>query len=73
MSDTFFWLFVGLFGLCFAALLIYAIALWYRNFTKELQFLNTEINRTRGREQHYWKSRKRRLFLSILPFVRYDG
>ncbi len=40
-------------------------------FVRELRYLNSEIGRTSGREQRHWKRRRRRLWLSLLPFIRY--
>ena len=44
---------------------------FYNEFITELQHLNSEIERTDGEERAYWISRKRRLWLSLLPFVKY--
>lgn len=41
-------------------------------FFQELKYLNDEIRRNDGREKERWKRRKRRLFLSIIPFVPYE-
>ena len=41
-------------------------------FFQELKYINDEIRRNDGREKARWKRRKRRLFLSIIPFVKYD-
>ena len=40
-------------------------------FFRELKYLKSEIHRTRGKERERWKRRKRRLLLSLLPFVKY--
>ena len=40
-------------------------------FIRELRYLNSEIERTDGREQRHWKRLRRRLWLSLLPFFRY--
>lgn len=40
-------------------------------FITELQYLNSEIERTDGEERVYWISQRRRLWLSLLPFVKY--
>lgn len=40
-------------------------------FLRELRYLNNEINRTEGREREHYIRRKKRLLLSIIPFVRY--
>ena len=54
-------------GILFAVL----IGRWQNNFRKELRYLRIEIERTEGREREYWIQKKRRLWLSLLPFVRY--
>lgn len=40
-------------------------------FFRELKYLKFEIQRTKGKERERWKRRKRRLILSLLPFVKY--
>lgn len=53
----------------------YVIALpWLSWFKQELKFLNIEIERHKHnpREQERWKRRKKRLWRSILPFVKYE-
>lgn len=44
---------------------------WILTFRRELKLLKSEIGRTFGRERKYWVRKRRRLWLSILPFVRY--
>ena len=41
------------------------------SFHEELKFINMEIQRTEGREHAHWVKKRRRLWLSLLPFVRY--
>ena len=40
-------------------------------FRYEMQYINGEIRRTEGSERAYWIKRRRRLWLSLIPFVRY--
>lgn len=40
-------------------------------FLRELRYLNNEIGRTEGRERQHYIRRKKRLLLSLIPFVRY--
>lgn len=47
------------------------IAIIFQAFMRELRYLNQEIARTTGREQQHYIRRKKRLFLSLIPFVRY--
>ena len=44
---------------------------WILKFRRELKLLKSEIGRTKGREQKYWIKKRRRLWFSLLPFVRY--
>ena len=40
-------------------------------FIRELRYLNTEIARTSGEQRQHWLRLRRRLWLSLIPFVRY--
>ena len=71
MDDSLFLIIMVLFGLIFLAFVIYSVALRIQEFTHELRLIKTEIRRTSGRERRYWKKRKRRLWLSWIPFVPY--
>ncbi|MBQ8696125.1 MAG: hypothetical protein IJ519_00230 [Clostridia bacterium] len=63
-------LFVLLAVIVFLALAVWAaVSLHY--FQMELRYLNNEISRTDGAEREMWKRRRRRLWLSLIPFVRY--
>lgn len=44
---------------------------WWKNFRNELEDIKYEINTSKRREREWWIRRRRRLWLSILPFVRY--
>lgn len=57
------------------AVVAFIIALpWIEWFRQELKFINIEIDRHREnpREQNRWKRRKKRLLLSLIPFVKYE-
>lgn len=54
----------------FAVLFLVAFVSRMYEFSRELDFINREIQRTSGGEQRYWKREKRRLWLSLLPFYR---
>ena len=51
--------------------MILSVASFVNDFSQELRLLNSEVRRTVGSERQYWIRRRRRLWLSILPFVRY--
>lgn len=49
---------------------IYRTVAGIRNFKHTLQYIKTEIGRTDGKEQEYWKKKKRNLWLSLFfPFI----
>ena len=65
------YLFGGLLAVLLIGVLLIAAVIATMDFQKELKHLNLEIGRTSGREQRYWQRRKKRLLLSLIPFVRY--
>ena len=69
--DAFLGLLAGLTAACIVLLLLIGLVLRYGSFTRELRRLNNEIGRTYGEERKRWLRRRRRLWLSLLPFVRY--
>ncbi|MBP3391910.1 MAG: hypothetical protein J6L76_03885 [Clostridia bacterium] len=54
----------------FGFLLLVGFVLWIRDFCRELQYVNSEIDRTEGEERQYWIWQRRELWLSLLPFYR---
>lgn len=65
------WFLIAVSALILGSLLIYSIALSIIEFTRELRYLNSEIHRAIGAERKYWIRQRRRLWLSLIPFVRY--
>ena len=53
------------------ALLAVVFAKFINGFSRELRYVNSEIRRTDGSERRYWIKKRRRLWLSIIPFVKY--
>ena len=70
-SDPLFCTLVGILVVFIIIVVLVYFAQWLNFFTHELKQLNNEIGRTTGREQKHWKKRKKRLLLSIIPFIRY--
>ena len=64
-------LLVALTVACILVLTLAGFVLRYGRFTRELRHLNNEVGRTYGLERRYWIRRRRRLWLSLLPFVKY--
>lgn len=52
-------------------ILLVAAAKFSNEFSRKLRYLNSEIRRTDGAEREYWIRRRRRLWLSLIPFVKY--
>lgn len=42
----------------------------FTNFTQELKYINMEIRRSSDRERKYWVRKRRKLLLSLIPFVK---
>lgn len=66
---TTFILFVGC--AIFAVLIIGVLISFLYDFSRELKILNMEIKRTDGKERRYWLRKRRRLLISLIPFVPY--
>ncbi|MBQ9973985.1 MAG: hypothetical protein IJP02_03390 [Oscillospiraceae bacterium] len=47
------------------------LARFVNDFSRELRILNMEIGRTEGPERRHWIRKRRRLWLSLLPFYKY--
>lgn len=69
MEDKQLWMLIALLGGILGFVGIVRFSLWVNDFNSELKYLNCEIGRTEGSEQRYWKRQKRRLWLSLIPFV----
>ena len=65
------WAPIGLLGLILVAVFILFTVIWLHDFRFELRNINDEINRNEGEERKYWIARRRRLWLSLIPFVRW--
>lgn len=55
----------------FLILLVFGAVSCFRNFSQELKILNCEIRRTRGAERKHYIRQRRRLWLSLIPFIKY--
>ena len=70
-SKTDMCLLIGVTTLMVGFLLVSACVSFFQDFSTELKYLNNEIRRTDGAERRYWIKRKRKLWLSLIPFVKY--
>ena len=66
-------LYAVLSGIIFLTLfaLLVKVILVLKDFSRELKYLNCEIRRTSGEERQEWIRQRRRLWLSLIPFVQY--
>ena len=65
-----YWL-IGILAAFFLFLVIGRFAMFINDFSQELRYLNNEIGRTTGAERRHWIRQRRRLWLSLIPFVKY--
>lgn len=65
-----YWLF-ALLVVFILTLLIIRFAMFLNDFSMELRNLSNEIALTSGAERRYWIKQRRRLWLSLIPFVKY--
>lgn len=64
-------LLVGIVAVIILLGLLIGFSLFVNDFLHELEYLNTEIKRTEGAERRHWIRQRRRLWLSLIPFVKY--
>lgn len=69
--DTETWNMIFFSGALLILVFVIRTAFQINDFTKELRYLNCEIRRTDGNEQKHWIRKRRKLWLSLIPFVRY--
>ena len=69
--DNEFWILVGIIAIPILLGLLVGLCLFINDFSQELRYLNNEIRRTEGAERRHWIRQRRRLWLSLIPFVKY--
>lgn len=65
------WTLVGISLTIMVPLFVAKVFDFFSDFAGELRYLNNEIRRSMGEEQRYWIRQRRRLWLSLIPFVKY--
>jgi hypothetical protein len=70
-TDTGLYWLIGIIIVFFAVLLLIGLASFLNDFSQELKYLNNEIGRTTGAERRHYIRQRRRLWLSLIPFVKY--
>ena len=69
--DTALYILVGIIAVFFLIGFLVWFAQRVNDFSCELRYLNNEIGRTDGEKREHWIRQKRRLWLSLIPFVKY--
>lgn len=64
-------LMIGAIAVIVLLVLLFSLARLVTDFSAELRLLNIEINRTEGAEREHYLRQRRRLWLSLIPFVKY--
>ncbi|MBE6761236.1 MAG: hypothetical protein E7551_03025 [Ruminococcaceae bacterium] len=59
------------FGIIVLLVLLVNATIYFKDFSQELKYIKMEIERSEGSERRYWIRQKRKLWLSLLPFMRY--
>ena len=73
ITDQTFILFAVIGGCILLVVLGVAFAVWLNKFNRELKRVNLRIRQSESeRERQHYLRRRRKLYLSIIPFVRYN-
>ncbi len=70
-TDTLVYCIGGIIATLILILLFCKAISFFCDFSKELRSLNIEISRTDDDEREYYLYKRRRLWLSLLPFIKY--
>lgn len=62
---------IGIIAIFFLIGILFGLAQFVNDFSHELRYLNNEIGRTDGEEREHYIRQRRRLWLSLIPFVKY--
>ena len=66
-----FWVLGGIVVIPVLLGLLVGLCAFICDFPSELKYLNHEIRHAVGAKRKYWICRRRRLWLSLIPFVKY--
>lgn len=62
---------VGIVAALILLLLLFGLVSFINDFSDALRYINLEIRRTDGAERRFWIRQRRRLWLSLIPFIKY--
>lgn len=69
--DVGLYILIGILAFILLIGLLFGFAQFMNDFSRELKYLNNEIGRTDGEERKHWIRQRRRLWLFLIPFVKY--
>ena len=70
-QDTGLYILIGILAFFILIGVLFGFAQFINDFSHELRYLNNEIGRTDGEERRHWIRQRRRLWLSLIPFIKY--
>ena len=71
MGDSIYIAIAIVIGVLLLVLAVARLDIFLQWFRRELRYVEKEIARTTGDEKKHWQKRKKRLWRSLIPFVRY--
>lgn len=72
MRDMALYVLAVIVGVFCGGMLLLRVAMWIYGFYREWCYVRGELDRVEDDERGYWLARRRRLWLSLLPFVAYQ-
>lgn len=69
-QDTLLYIIVGIIVFALFILLLIGLVYSLTKFSQELRYINSEIKRSSKSERKHWIRKRRRLWLSLLPFMK---
>ena len=70
-TNVFLYIAIAIIAIFILGIFAYNTVLFFNKFSITLKYINTEIGRSEGEMKAYWLRRRRKLWLSLLPFMKY--
>ncbi len=70
-TDIMVWCLFGVIATIFLILALIRLVDFSKEFSATLYYLNMEIKRANGMDRSHWIRQRRRLWLSLIPFIKY--
>ena len=63
--------FILVFGAVACGVVVFfAAVFFFKDFQRDLRYINMEIQRNEGAEREHWKKERKKLWLSLIPFYK---